>query len=105
MGFLLDPTDHHQRFAKIGLGVARGVMQRDKHLRPTALMFAHVILDEYPLGRVALLAVLANVIAQPLVDDPGEPVQLRPLDQRRPPIPGGTEKRTIFFTLSRDSPK
>ena len=27
--FLLDPADHHPRFAKISLGVARRVVQRD----------------------------------------------------------------------------
>jgi hypothetical protein len=87
------------------------------------LLFANVILDDgvaagepvlvpqpikNPLGRVTLLAVLASVIAQPLVDDLDKPVQLRPLDRRRPPIPrypGGTENRSIFFTLSREIPK
>ena len=34
VGFLLDPADHHQGFAEISLGVARGVVQRDKHLPP-----------------------------------------------------------------------
>jgi hypothetical protein len=81
-------------------------------------MLAHVILDngvatgepvlvpqpiKNPLGCVALLTVLTVVVAQPLVDDLGEPVQLRPLDRRRPP--GGTEKLSIFFTLSREIPK
>ena len=43
MRFLLDPADHNQRFAKISLGVARCVVQRDKHLPPPALLIAHVI--------------------------------------------------------------
>ena len=75
--FLLDPADHHQRFAEISLGVARRVVQRDKHLPPPALLIAHVILDDgvaagepvlvpqpvkNPLGRVTLLAVLANIV-------------------------------------------
>ena len=46
VGFLLDPADHHQRFAEISLGMARGVVQRDKHLPPTAQLIAHVILDD-----------------------------------------------------------
>ena len=33
---------------------------------------------EHPLGGVALLSVLAEIIPQPLLDDLGEPVQLRP---------------------------
>jgi len=92
VGFLLDPADHRQGFAKISLGVARRVVQRDKHLPLTALLLAHVILDDgvaagepvlvpqpikNPLGRVTLLAVLADIVAQPLLDDLGEPVQLR----------------------------
>jgi hypothetical protein len=43
---LLDPADHHQRFAEISLGMARGVVQRDKHLPPTAQLIAHVILKD-----------------------------------------------------------
>ena len=46
VGFLLDPPDHHQRFAEISLGVARLVVQRDKQLAPAALLIAHVILDD-----------------------------------------------------------
>ena len=119
--FLLDPADHHQRFAEIGLGVAGRVVQRHEHLPPAAALLAHVILHdgvaagepvlvpqplENPLGRVTLLAALADIVPQPLVDDLGEPVQLRPLDLgavRR--YPGGTEKLSIFFTLSREIPK
>ena len=42
---------------------------------------------EDPLGGVALLARAVRILQQPLVDDLCEPVQLRPLDRRRPPIP------------------
>ena len=116
--FLLDPADHHPRFAKISLGVARRVVQRDKHLPMAALMFTHVILDDgvaagepmlvpqpikNPLGRVTLLAVLASVIAQPLLDDLGEPVQLWPLDRRRPPIPRRYRKtQHLLHALARN---
>jgi hypothetical protein len=118
--FLLDPADHHQRFAEISLGVAGLMVQRDKHLPPPALLLAHVFLDDgvaagepvlvpqpikNPLGRMALLAVLADIVAQPLVDDLGEPIQLRTLDRPVRRYPGGTEKLTIFFTLSREIPK
>jgi hypothetical protein len=39
-------ADHNPRFAKISLGVARCVVQRDKHLPAPALLIAHVILDD-----------------------------------------------------------
>jgi len=56
-----------------------------------------------PLGRVALLAVLANVVAQPLVDDLGEFVQLGPLDRRRPPIPWRYRKaQHLLHALARN---
>jgi len=120
VGFLPDPADHHQRFAEISLGMARGVVQRDKHLPPAAQLIAHVILDDgvaagepvlvskpikNPLGRVALLAVLANVVAQPLVDDLGNSSSLGRLIGAVRRYPGGTEKLSIFFTLSREIPK
>ena len=38
------------------------------------------------LGAMSLLAVPAEVFQQPLVDEAGEAVQLRPLDLRRSPI-------------------
>ena len=44
------------------------------------------------LGRVTLLARTANIFGQPLIDDLTEPVQLRPTDRRRPPIPGRNRK-------------
>src|SRR4029453_16501572 len=118
VGFLLDPADHHQGFAKISLGVAGCVVQRDKHLPPPALLLAHVILDDgvaagepvlvpqpikNPLGGVTLLAVLTVVVAQPLVDDLGEPVQLRPLDRCRPPIPRRHRKtQHLLYAFARN---
>jgi hypothetical protein len=38
----VDAAAIDQRFAEICLGVARGVVQQDKHLPPSALLFAHV---------------------------------------------------------------
>jgi hypothetical protein len=91
-------------------------VQRDKHLPSAGQLIAHVILDDgvaagepvlvskpikNSLGRVALLAVLANVVAQPLVDDLGELVQLGPLDRRRPPIPPAVPKSSASSSRSR----
>ena len=107
VGLLLDPADEHHGFAKIRLGMARGVVQRHEHLLPAPLLIAHVVLHdrvaarepvlipqpiENPLGRVTLLALLPDIIAQPLLDDLGEPVQLGPLGRRRPPIPRRNRK-------------
>src|SRR5205085_6494774 len=51
----------------------------------------------------ALLAVLANVVAQPLVDDLGKLVQLGPLDRRRPPIPRRYRKaQHLLHALARN---
>jgi hypothetical protein len=98
---LLDPADHDQRLAEIGLGVPGRVVQRHEHLAAAPLMLAQVRLHdgvaagepvlvpqavENPLGRVPLLARTVQVLAQPRVDDLGEPVQLRPLHRRRPPV-------------------
>ena len=43
---------------------------------------------ENALGRAPLLAVPAQIILQPLVNDLGEATRFRPLDRRRPTIPG-----------------
>ena len=73
----------------------------------TALLLAHVVLHDrvatgepvlvaqtikQPLGCVTMLARTANIFDQPLIDDLTEPVQLRPADWRRPPIPGRNRK-------------
>ena len=96
-------------------------------------MFTNVILDrrvaalepvlipqplKNTLGGMPLLAVLAKVFQQPLVDEAGVTIQLGPLDLSRTPIAplsrmqacaagqrGGTENPMIFFTLARDTPK
>ena len=108
--FLLDPA-HHNRFAKISLGVARCVVQRDKHLPPPALLIAHVILDDRvaagepvlaagqkPLGRVTLLAGPANIITSSWSFF-GQPVQLSPLYRRHPPIP---RREHLLHALARN---
>ena len=96
-------------------------MQRDKHLPPTAQLIAYVILDDgvaagepvlvskpikNPLGRVTLLAVLANVVARShwsmISVNPSSFGRLIGAVRR---YPGGTEKLSIFFTLSREIPK
>ena len=58
---------------------------------------------EHPLGGVALLSVLAEIIPQPLVDDLGEPVQLRSPDRRGPPISRRNRKaQHLPHALARD---
>lgn len=99
----LDPADHHQRLAEVRLGVAGRVVKRHEHLPAAPLVLAHVRLHdgvaagepvllpqpvENPLRGVALLSRAVQVLAQPSVDDLGEPVELRPLDRRRPAIAG-----------------
>ena len=98
MGLLFNAADHHHGLTEIGLSMAGRMAQRHEHLPPTPLLFAHVILDDRiaageavlisqplkdPLGRMPLLAVPSLILAQPLVDDGGKSVQLRPLDRRR----------------------
>lgn len=98
---LLDAADHNRRLAEVGLGVARRVMQRHEHLPPAPPMLPDVVFHdgvaagermlvaqplEDTLGRVALLGALEKVLPQPLVDDFGKPVQLRPLDLGPSPV-------------------
>ena len=86
--------DDRIRLAKVRLSMAWRVHQRHEHLPRTTAPFAHVILDdglpagevmlvaktlEYPLRRVALLAVNRSVILQNTVDDIREGIQLRAL--------------------------
>jgi hypothetical protein len=59
---------------------------------------------EHPLRGVALLGALAEIVPQPLLDDLGEPVELGRLTGADLRYPGGTEKLSIFFTLSREIP-
>ena len=37
-----DAVDDHQRFAEVGLGVARRMRERHEHLLPAQLLLAHV---------------------------------------------------------------
>ena len=114
----LDAADHHRGFAEIGLGVAGRMVQRHEHLPPAPAMLADVVLHdgvaadepvlvaqplEHPLGGVTLLGVLAEIVPQPLVDDLGEPVQLRSPDRRGPPIPRrNREAQHLPHALARD---
>ena len=56
---------------------------------------------EDTLGRVALLAQLLQILLQPLVDDLGEPVQLRAPNRCRPPIARRHLKTTASSLHSR----
>jgi hypothetical protein len=99
--FCSTPADNHYGLAKIRLRISRRMGQWHEHLLAPPITLAHVILDdrvaageamlgpktfEYPLGRVMLLAMHRLVGFKPSVDDLGEPVKLRPLDRRIPPI-------------------
>ena len=52
---LFDPGDHHQRFAKVGLGVARRMGQGHEHLLPAQPLRAHVGFDNRVAAREAIL--------------------------------------------------
>ena len=112
----IDPADHHNGFAKVGLGM----IERNEHLAISPPVVPNIVLDdrvaagkpmfvtellEDPLGRMALLARPVSILRKPLVDDPGEAVQLRTLSRHRPPVTGGTENAKILRTLSRDISK
>ena len=100
---LFDPGDHHQRFAKVGLGVARRMGQGHEHLLPAQPLRAHVGFDNRvaareailrasaladPRGRVPLLLRPGLILAEDLIDDPREGVQLRTPGRLSPAIPG-----------------
>ena len=89
-----DAGDDRIRLAKVRLGMPRRMRQRHEHLPETTAPFPNVILDdglptrkamlvaktlEYPLRRVALLAVNRSVLFQNTVNDIREGVQLRAL--------------------------
>ena len=93
--------DHRTRLTEVRLRMARRMDQRHEHLPTPAVVLAHIVLHdrvaaaepvlgakpvENALGRVALLAQLLQILLQPLVDDLGEPVQLRTPNRCRSPI-------------------
>jgi hypothetical protein len=101
MNLLRHPADHRHRFAKIRLAMARRMPQRHEHLAPLLPTHPHVILDrrvaapipvlvtqpiEDPLRRMPLLGRYRGIVVQKLIDDPGEPVELRPRRRSAPPI-------------------
>ena len=113
-------ADHRPRFAEVRLRMPRRMHQRYEHLQATATMLAHVVLHdrvtasepilvpkpvEHALGRVALLARPSPILDQPLVNEVGEPVELRAANRCLRRCPGGTENRSIFLTRSREIPK
>ena len=91
VGLPLHPADDHQSLAKVALGVARGMGQRDEHLLRPPPMFPHVVLHDSvlagepvllpqpfkdALGGVALLPGNPKVVFQYPVDDAGKGLQL-----------------------------
>ena len=103
MDLALDPADERPRFVEITLPMPRRMNQRHVHLPAPAMMFAHVVLhDRVPTGEavlvaktledalrgVPLLAMLVLAIPpQPLVDESGEPIELRTARRRRASVP------------------
>jgi hypothetical protein len=114
----LDAANHHIRLAEISLGMAWRMVQRHEHLPAAPAMLADIVLHngvaaaepvlvaqplEHRLRRVALLAVLGEILQQPPFDDLGETVQLRPLDLGAPPISGRYRKtQHLLHGLARD---
>jgi hypothetical protein len=108
MGLLLHPADDDRRLAEVRLCMPGRMLQRHEHLPPPAFALPHIVLHdrvaageavlivkpvEYPLGRVPLLVAGPAILLQPAVDDPGEPVQLRPLYRGGAPVSGGRRER------------
>ena len=96
-----DTPDLRPRLAEVRLPMPRRMVQRHEHLPSPATMLAHIIFHnrvaaaepvlgpktvENALRRVPLLGQLLQILLQPPVDDPAEPVQLRAPNRRRPPI-------------------
>ena len=50
-----DASDHDQRFAEVGLGVARRMCQRHEHLLPAQPLLAHVGFHDRVAAREAVL--------------------------------------------------
>ena len=100
---LLHATNHHHRFTEVSLGMASSIGKWHKHPSAAPTVFMDVGLDrriaaleavfiaqplENPLGSVPLLAIPAEVVQQPRVDEARKAIQLRPFDLRRPRITG-----------------
>ncbi len=96
-------SDDDHRLAEVGLGVPGRVCQQHEHLAAATFALTHVILHdrvaagepvliakplEHPLRRVPLLAMNLAITLQPAIDDPGEPIQLRPFHRCRSAISG-----------------
>jgi hypothetical protein len=120
MDLAFHATDHRQRFAKVGLRMARIVTQRHKHLALALTLHQHVILDDgyppaiaalvtqtlkNPLRRVPLLGRAIFVLRQDLIDEPDKPVQLRAHRRPTAPISGRHRKRQHLRHRARINPK
>jgi len=96
MGLLLNASDHHHCFAEVGLSMTGCMVKRYEHLAMPSTVFPNIILDdgvttleamliaqsfEDPLGRMPLFARSLPIFRQPLINDPGEPIQLGPPDR------------------------
>ncbi len=96
VGLLLNASDHDHCFAEIGLSMARCMIKRHEHLAMPSTMLPNITFDngvttleamliaqafEDPLGRMPLFARPLPIFRQPLIYDPGEPIQLGPPDR------------------------
>ena len=94
-------ANHHHRFAEIRLRVTSSMGKPHNHLSAAPTVFPNVILDrrvaalervfipqplKNPFGGMALLAVAAEILCKPLVDEAGETIQPGPLDLCLAPI-------------------
>ena len=117
---LLDAADDDHSLAEVGLGMSWRMGQRHEHLSAAPLALPHVVLDdritageamliakplEYPLRRVPLLSMDLAIPLQPAIDDLGEPIQLRPLHRRRPPVSRRNRERQHLPNAVAGNPK
>ena len=60
---------------------------------------------EHPPRRAPLLSMDLAITFQPAIDDLGEPIQLRPLYRRRPPVSGRNRERQHLPNAVARNPK
>ena len=82
-------------------GIIDGWLEGDREVHRKQRHMAKPL--EHPLRRVPLLGALVKILPQPLIDDPGEPIQLRPLHGCRSPGSGrNRERHHLADAVTRD---
>src|SRR6056297_1512838 len=118
MRLLLDAADDDHCLAEVGLGMAGRMRQRHEHLAAAPFPLPHIVLHDrvaaaeamliaqplkHALRRMALLAMDLAITLQPIIDDPGEGIQLRPLHGGRPPVSRrNRECHHLGYAVARD---